>query len=308
MKKSIFITIILMLAVFSAGCKEKEEPETMHLPGSGKTVGKDILMEDITDFYYTEENINYGAYYQRYRFYVEDGKHMFFHETRERKDDYGPCTEDDTTLKGTAELTDEQWSQFYDLVNGGTVKARSDSADSGDTGPWLYLYWTDDKSKYQEFSFDSYNTETRFVDYCISLIPDSQDRGSLGEEREMTPVSFVMVKVGDRAFTINMEDTQAAREFFDEINSQPLVITMHDFGSFEKVGDLPFDLPADDEEITTVPGDLILYQGNKITIYYDENTWNFTKLGHLNAAGEEILEVFGGKDDITAEFFVEWSE
>lgn len=83
---------------------------------------------------------------------------------------------------------------------------------------------------------------------------------------------------------------------------------MHDYGSFEKVGNLPWKLPTNDEEITTEPGDLILYQGDKITVYYDENTWNFTKLGRLNATSEEIKEVFGDKDEITASFFLEWTE
>ena len=87
---------------------------------------------------------------------------------------------------------------------------------------------------------------------------------------------------------------------------------MHDYGGFEKVGDLPWELPVNDEEITTKPGDIILYQGNKITIYYGENTWNFTKLGELRGGTEEDIaewkEAFGGEDDITAEFMVEWTE
>ena len=94
-------------------------------------VGTDIAFEDITDFYYTEENINYDAYYQRYRFYAEDGKHFFFHETRERKNDYGPCTEEDTVQTGTIELSDDQWSEFTALVKGGIVTVRKDTADSG---------------------------------------------------------------------------------------------------------------------------------------------------------------------------------
>ncbi|MCR5590524.1 MAG: hypothetical protein K6F73_03260 [Lachnospiraceae bacterium] len=140
------------------------------MAGKEMIVGTDIATDDITDFYYTEENINYDAFFQRYRFYVEDGKHIFFHETRERKDDYGPCTEEDTTLIGTIELDDEQWAQFCGLVSGGIVKAREESADSGGSGPWLFLYWTGDESKYQQFKFDSYGTEKKFVEFCLSLV------------------------------------------------------------------------------------------------------------------------------------------
>ena len=125
---------------------------------------------------------------------------------------------------------------------------------------------------------------------------------------DMTPIATVVLKTGDKCFTINLEDNSSADAFFEEINHGPLTVEMHDYGNFEKVGDLPWDLPTNDEKITTSPGDLILYQGNKITVYYDENTWNFTKLGHISASPDEIREAFGGKDDITAEFFVEWTE
>ena len=161
------ITLITMLA----GCTAEEEAGEMSLSGKTMIIGTDIAFEDITDFYYTEENINFNACYQRYRFYVEDGKHLFFHETRERKNDYGPCTEEDTVQIGTIELSDDQWSEFTALVNGGAVTAREDSTDSGGRGPWLYLYWKDDKSKYQQFSFESYETEAKFEEYCLTLAP-----------------------------------------------------------------------------------------------------------------------------------------
>ncbi len=125
---------------------------------------------------------------------------------------------------------------------------------------------------------------------------------------DMTPSCITVIRVGDMPFSVDMESNRAAKEFVDKINHEALTVRMHDYGDFEKVGDLPWSLPTDDKEITTRPGDLILYQGNKITVYYGENTWNFTKLGHLNATPEEIEEYFGGKDDITAEFFVEWTE
>ena len=82
----------------------------------------------------------------------------------------------------------------------------------------------------------------------------------------------------------------------------------HDYGNFEKVGDLPWTLPRSDEEITTKPGDIILYQGNQITLYYDVNTWNFTRLARIgNVTHEELLEVCG-EGDTTLKFWLEWSE
>jgi chitodextrinase len=67
-------------------------------------------------------------------------------------------------------------------------------------------------------------------------------------------------------------------------------------------------LERNDESITTEPGDVILYQGNQITIYYDQNTWNFTKLATIgNVTKEELLDALG-EGNVTVTFLVEWSE
>ena len=78
-----------------------------------------------------------------------------------------------------------------------------------------------------------------------------------------------------------------------------ITVDMSDYGNFEKVGELPQRLPTNDKKITTVPGDIILYQGNKITIYYDENTWDFTKLGHIDNITQGELKEILGDDDVT---------
>lgn len=61
-----------------------------------------------------------------------------------------------------------------------------------------------------------------------------------------------------------------------------------------ELAELLKSLPRNDESITTVPGDIILYEGNKITIYYAENTWNFTKPGHIDdITKEELMKLLG---------------
>ena len=147
----------LMAGLLLTGCK------------STYTVGKDISASDIKDFYYTYSNINYNAFYQRYRFYPENGNMMFFHETRKRENDYGPTTEEDTTLTGTSILTDDEWKTVYVLLSDGTVTKRKDDPSAGGSGPWLYLYWTKDKDKYQVFEFSSQKKQADFVTFCENL-------------------------------------------------------------------------------------------------------------------------------------------
>ena len=132
-------------------------------------VGKDIKADDITEFYDTYYNMNFNALYQRYYFYVKDGKHYFYHEKRERKNDYCPLDEKDITESGTIELSDEEWDTFFEYIKDGTVIAREESADTGDSGPWYYLYWNKDKGNIQQFSFVSYEKKNEFEQFCRSL-------------------------------------------------------------------------------------------------------------------------------------------
>ena len=61
-----------------------------------------------------------------------------------------------------------------------------------------------------------------------------------------------------------------------------MTVEMSDYGGFEKVGPLGTTLPRSDQQITTEPGDVILYQGDQITIYYGTNSWNFTRLARID--------------------------
>ena len=95
------------------------------------------------------------------------------------------------------------------------------------------------------------------------------------------------------------EDNSSAQALKEKLAESDVVVDAHDYGSFEKVGDLGFSLPRNDTQITTTPGDLILYQGNQFTIYYDENSWNFTKLGHVDNMTQEELKKLLGDEDVT---------
>ena len=68
---------------------------------------------------------------------------------------------------------------------------------------------------------------------------------------------------------------------------------------FEKVGSLGFNLTRNDQQITTEAGDIILYQGNQFVIYYDTNSWNFTKLGYIDNINQEGLKQILGRGNVT---------
>ena len=122
------------------------------------------------------------------------------------------------------------------------------------------------------------------------------------------PTAVLAIEANGRTFYAVFEKNGSAEALKEKLSSEALTLELHDYGNFEKVGELPWELPRDDRQITTVPGDVILYQGNQITVYYDENTWNFTKLAHIgNVTKEELLKVFGS-GNVTVTFSVEWGE
>lgn len=122
------------------------------------------------------------------------------------------------------------------------------------------------------------------------------------------PTAVLVIQANGHTFCAGFEDNSSAEALKENLSREALEITLHDYGGFEKVGELPWHLPRNDEAITTAPGDVILYQGNQITIYYDENAWNFTRLAKIgNVTGAELLEAFG-KGDVAVTFRTEWSE
>ena len=109
---------------------------------------------------------------------------------------------------------------------------------------------------------------------------------------------------GKSELTATLVDNSSATAFYELLKKGPLTVDMRDYGNFEKVGPLGTKLPRNDTQITTQAGDIILYQGNQITIYYDTNSWNFTRLGKVDGLTQAELKKILGKGDITAVFSV----
>lgn len=129
----------------------------------------------------------------------------------------------------------------------------------------------------------------------------------LGEATAQT-APILGIQANDRLFYASFEDNSSAKALIEKLSAAELELQLHDYGDFEKVGSLPWELPRNDVSITTEPGDVILYQGDQITIYYGENTWSFTKLAHINGVTrEELLDALGD-GDVTVCLWVEWSE
>lgn len=109
--------------------------------------------------------------------------------------------------------------------------------------------------------------------------------------------NYMKLKIGDHIFTATLTDNSSTEALMEKLKAGPITINMQDYGSMEKVGPLGTSLPRNDKQITTEPGDLILYQGNSFVIYYAPNSWNFTRLGKINdVTQKELKEALGNGD------------
>ncbi len=120
--------------------------------------------------------------------------------------------------------------------------------------------------------------------------------------------TMIYAHIGEKTLAIKPENNSSAEAFIELLRRGDVTVDMHDYGSFEKVGPLGTSLPTNDERITTEPGDVILYQGNQITIYYAPNTWSFTRLGRVQGLSPEELKATLGGDGCTVVFSLEESK
>lgn len=128
------------------------------------------------------------------------------------------------------------------------------------------------------------------------------------EETEEDPVmgqNAFYVTVGNSVFSGTFAENSGAKALKEMLEDGPITVDMRDYGGFEKVGSLDRSLPASDTRITTKAGDIVLYQGNQIVIFYGSNSWAYTRLGKIDdlSGWEEAL----GNGNISAVFSLEES-
>lgn len=122
--------------------------------------------------------------------------------------------------------------------------------------------------------------------------------GTAQTQEEVQDMKITMT-VGDTELAVTLADTVAARELAQKVREGAVTVTLNEYGGFEKVGKLPWALTRSDESISTSPGDIMLYQGNQMTVFYGTNSWSYTRLGRIDDITAQELETLFGEGDIT---------
>ena len=134
-----------------------------------------------------------------------------------------------------------------------------------------------------------------------SACGDPASRGSGTSTSDVREVSQmeITIDVNGNKLTAALADSTAAKELAEKLKSGSVTVTLNEYGGFEKVGDLPWSLTKSDKQVSTEPGDIMLYQGDQMTIFYNSNSWSYTKLGSIENTTQEELESLFGEGDIT---------
>ena len=100
------------------------------------------------------------------------------------------------------------------------------------------------------------------------------------------------ITIGEETHTVTMEDNVGTRALVAALQTENIVYIAHDYGNFEKVGYIGQSFPTDNHQITTSAGDLVLYGGDNICIFYGSNSWSYTRIGKLDGLSADEVRRF----------------
>jgi len=112
-----------------------------------------------------------------------------------------------------------------------------------------------------------------------------------------TASATLVMSIDGQQVQVAWEDNASVEALKGLVAQGPLTIQMSKYGGFEQVGSLGADVPRDDVQTTTAAGDIVLYNGNSLVVFYGSNSWAYTRLGTIvDASPAEMESILGGED------------
>ena len=121
-------------------------------------------------------------------------------------------------------------------------------------------------------------------------------KGEVVSGDEKQEETDMRMKIGDTEVPVTWEDNASVDALKELAAEDDLIISMSMYGGFEQVGDVGQEIVSDDTRITTEAGDIVLYARDRIVVFYGSNTWEYTRLGHIDLPAEEMQELLGNGD------------
>lgn len=127
--------------------------------------------------------------------------------------------------------------------------------------------------------------------------PSDDNPTTTTEEEDETANMTLSLKIGDTLVDVFWLDNDSVKAL-KKLAKDGLTIELHQYGNFEQTGSLGTTIASNDTQMGVGPGDIVLYNSNQICLYYDNNSWSFTKLGHINLSKSELRELLAEEDTV----------
>ncbi len=124
----------------------------------------------------------------------------------------------------------------------------------------------------------------------VSLVQDWLKTLNFAEEQ--TAMNKMYITIDGQTKSVTLVDNAATRAMVEKLQQAPVTVTLNSSGGFEIWGSLGFSLPTSDQQMTAQPGDVILYNGSNICLFYGSNSWSYTRLGKIEGLSESELRSF----------------
>ena len=130
--------------------------------------------------------------------------------------------------------------------------------------------------------------------------PGAEQQQPEAPQKESQMPDKIQITIDGKTLPIAIENNAATKALVEALKAAPITYTARDYGGFEKVGALGRSLPASDSQITTQAGDVILYSGNQLVLFYGSNSWSYTRIGRMEYGSMDALKSFlkAGEGDI----------
>ena len=123
------------------------------------------------------------------------------------------------------------------------------------------------------------------------VVPDVSNEEKNEQQDVLMPES-ITITVSGKSLPVKIEDNKATKALVAALREASITYEADDYGGFEKVGSLGRSLPTGNAQITTQPGDVILYSGNQIVLFYGSNSWSYTRIGKMEYGTLDELKSF----------------
>ena len=107
-----------------------------------------------------------------------------------------------------------------------------------------------------------------------------------------TMTTKMYITIDGRTEAVTLTNNSATQALVAKLQEASVTVTLNSSGGFEIWGALGFSLPTSNEQINAQPGDIVLYNGSNICMFYGTNSWNYTLLGKIDGLSESELRTF----------------